>query len=132
MAGELGTECKGIELLWASSMVVREADLVMADPKDGLRLPGADGRVPVRRGGGCCRMRRRPERPRPWSWSVMTELLRKGEEVSNQVWQDVRYKPAVGGLESDCVTVHRQTGEGETRERLPGSKQAGYDCPRKP
>lgn len=83
MLGELGTDDKGIELLCTSSIVVREADLVMADPKEGFRLPGADGRVPVRRGSGCCRMRRKPERPRPWSWSVMTELLRKGEGVSS-------------------------------------------------
>lgn len=40
-------------------------------PTEGLLDTGVEdeGRVGARM-GGCCRIRRRPDMPRPWSWSV--------------------------------------------------------------
>lgn len=44
-------------------------------PMDELRLGGCEECPGARWGLCCCRIRRRPERPKPWSWSVMMGAL---------------------------------------------------------
>lgn len=41
-------------------------------PRDGLREDEPEEGKVGARGGGCCRMRRKPDAPSPWSCSVMT------------------------------------------------------------
>lgn len=41
-------------------------------PTEGLREEDSDEGMVGTRGGGCCRIRRRPDAPRPCSCSVMT------------------------------------------------------------
>jgi hypothetical protein len=68
--GELGPGESGTG---RSRSTVAEEDLVMVE-RDGVRLMDA-GMVGARIGLCCWRMRLSPDMPKPWSWSVMRELL---------------------------------------------------------
>ena len=72
--GDPGPLERGIVPVWESTAVkegVRERATT-----DGLREDALEpGRVGFRDGGCCCRMRWRPERPRPCSWSVIKEVV---------------------------------------------------------
>ena len=63
-------------------MGVLVMDAVRGRPTDELREAGLEGKVDVRT-DGCCRMRRRPDRPMPWSCSfMMGDLWSQGKRVS--------------------------------------------------
>ena len=68
--GEEGPGVRAIDcLLEFDSVSVIEAD---RGPTEALREEDSDEGIVGARGGGCCRIRLRPDAPSPWSCSVMT------------------------------------------------------------
>jgi hypothetical protein len=51
---------------------------------DGLREEAVELGIVGARDGGCCRIRRRPDRPRPCSWSATGDGLAHFKPVSNK------------------------------------------------
>lgn len=66
--GDDGWELNGMPGGFASSVVI---DVDLDRPMEELLEGAAEGA----REDGCCRIRRNPDRPRPWSWSVTMEDL---------------------------------------------------------
>lgn len=77
------------------------------ETNEGLRDAWSDGRVGARMGEACWRMRRRPERPRPLSWSVtMGERARESNS-------------AAAALASNEKRMRDLSGASAVRRRLP-------------
>lgn len=82
----------------------------MSATTEGLREDAFElGRVGAREGGCCCRMRRRPERPKPCSWSVI------GDGLTGACGQQTKSRASTAGqirvvwqVDDECRRRRRQ------------------------
>lgn len=73
-------------------------------PTEGLREEDPEEGKLGTRGGGCCRMRRRPDAPRPCSCSVMTgDLIKKMVRICDIYTAPLAEIRDIGGL---CLSQH--------------------------
>ena len=85
--------------LEAASMALMEVERDRATT-DGLRDEELEfGSVGVREGGRCCLIRRRPERPRPCSWSAIRGDLGQGKDKVSDMSQDARLPCLAGDID---------------------------------